>query len=188
MADHEKDQVRQTKYDGIEEYDNQLPTWWKITFYITLVFGFFYWMFYYTFDQGRSQKELLEKAQASYQEKVERLAPKIDQVDFAALSQDAVILTQGHEVFESYCKSCHGDHAQGLIGPNLTDEYWIHGGEPREIVEIIEKGVIEKGMTPWKGVLSSTDIYHVVAYVLSLEGSEPSNAKAPQGEKYIRKP
>ncbi|MEZ4704374.1 MAG: cbb3-type cytochrome c oxidase N-terminal domain-containing protein [Bdellovibrionota bacterium] len=186
MSENEKDQLRSTQYDGIQEYDNDLPKWWQATFYATLIFGFFYWMFHYTFDEGRSQNEILTKQIQAYEKQQESNSPSPESMDFYAMAQDHTVVDEGKKVFATYCQSCHGEHAQGLIGPNLTDEYWIHGGKPTQMIHVIENGVIEKGMTPWKGVLSSSKIHQVVAYVISMQGSNPSNPKEPQGDKFVR--
>ena len=95
---------------------------------------------------------------------------------------DKVGLTKGKAIFTKNCLACHGANAEGLIGPNMTDKYWIHGGSLEDIIHIINVGVIAKGMIPWKPLLSKEEIHQVSSYILTLQGTNPENAKAPEGE------
>ncbi|HRN93726.1 MAG TPA: c-type cytochrome, partial [Chitinophagales bacterium] len=100
------------------------------------------------------------------------------------LLADAAGIKAGKTIFESNCAVCHGKEAEGIVGPNLTDDYWLHGGSLNDIFKTIKYGVLEKGMTSWKDILSPTDIVDVTSYVKSLHGTKPANAKAPDGELY----
>jgi cytochrome c oxidase cbb3-type subunit 3 len=95
-----------------------------------------------------------------------------------------VDLQQAAVLFAGKCAACHGEHLQGIIGPNLTDEYWIHGrGTRKDIVGIIRSGVLEKGMPSWESLLKPDEIISLAAYIISKQDSHPANPKAPQGEK-----
>lgn len=89
----------------------------------------------------------------------------------------------GRQLFQVNCSPCHGSEGQGIVGPNLTDEYWLHGGSSTEITKTIMFGVPEKGMLAWKNILKPEQIGQLIAFIHSIQGSKPENAKAPQGEK-----
>ncbi|WP_229961530.1 cbb3-type cytochrome c oxidase N-terminal domain-containing protein [Pontibacter silvestris] len=171
-------------FDGIEEYDNDLPPWWKTMFYVTIVFAVGYLLYFHVFDSGLLQHEEyeLEMQQAAL------FAAKADNdpnavTNFEVLT-DATALEGGKSIFMTNCAACHGQEAQGSVGPNLTDEYWLHGGDVNDIFKTVKFGVASKGMVPWQGKLSKDQILEVSSYILSLQGSNPANAKEPQGEKF----
>ncbi len=182
MSEEKKDQVRSSTYDGIQEYDNRLPRWWLFTFIITVVFAFIYWSRYYVFESAPSQVKELSKNMEEVVKLQEKKEVPHTEENLAALSKDPATLEQGSAVFKTNCIACHGQKGEGGIGPNLTDKYWIHGGQPENIEHTITAGVVEKGMASWKGILSQAQIRQVSAYIVSLEGSNPPNAKAPQGD------
>jgi cytochrome c oxidase cbb3-type subunit 3 len=99
-------------------------------------------------------------------------------------SPEPAILAKGKQIFVNNCASCHKEDGGGNIGPNLTDEYWIHGAGIRDIFNVVKTGVIEKGMIAWSAVLSPEQIRDVSFYIVSIGGTNPPGAKAPQGEKY----
>lgn len=173
------------EYDGIIEHDNPLPMWWLWTFFLTIIFAFLYFLHYQLGGGATLQDELktamtqLEKQQAT---SVASAPMETEDTLKEAFSKDGVV-NAGVAVFESKCASCHGQQLQGLIGPNLTDKFWIHGkGTRMDIVKVIREGVAEKGMPPWGPVLKKEEVYSVAAYILSKKGSNPPGAKAPQGE------
>ena len=174
-------------YDGIQELDNPLPMWWLATFYITIIFAILYFG-YYQFGDGLSLKE--EYAKQSQENKIKlessakAAAPVLDEASLVALLQDANQVSNGKTVFQKNCASCHGAEGQGVIGPNLTDEYWIHGkGKISDILQTVSNGVLEKGMPAWGPVLKPEEVKQVSIYIKSLKGSNPAGAKAPQGDK-----
>ena len=187
MSDESKDQIRPSTYDGIQEYDNQLPRWWLFTLFITIIFAFIYWSRYYVFESAPNQSAELAQQLEKMEEQAEKKSNLPSSQNLLAMSKDHDVLENGAQVFKTNCIACHGQKAEGSIGPNLTDNYWIHGGDPENIEHTITNGVVEKGMTPWKGILTSKQILQVAAYVMSLEGTNPPNAKAPQGELYQKK-
>ncbi len=178
MLDHE--------YDGIKELDNPLPGWWLATFYITIVFAVVYFIYYEfaggpTLDQELSSD--LNRIESVQQKAVETMGTKSEE-NYLALLDNKEALEQGKAEFLTKCIACHGAQGQGIIGPNLTDEYWIHGdGNISSILQTINEGVVEKGMPPWKGVIAPELMENVAVYVFSIRGSNPPGAKPPQGEK-----
>lgn len=178
IADHE--------YDGIQELDNPLPGWWLMTFYLTIIFSVGYVLYFYAFGGPNSDQQLassLERIEAKRSAVVVESEEK-DEGALVALTRNQERIEQGKNEFMLKCMACHGNMAQGVIGPNLTDEYWIHGdGSITEIINQINVGVPEKGMPPWKGQISPELIESVAVYVYSLRGSNPPGAKEPQGNK-----
>lgn len=98
--------------------------------------------------------------------------------------EDSLAIGLAKEKFDTYCTQCHGNEGQGLIGPNLTDAYWIHGRKIEDIIRILREGVPEKGMVAWTNLLADEEIQRVANYVLSLGGSKPPNPKGPEGQLY----
>jgi len=180
--DERRDVVRDHDFDGIQEFDNRLPNWWVGTFVLTVLFGIWFWTGRHTFGTELSHQEEFEQDLAdnlALQEAKGSGGPNDDAV-LAAL-RDPHELGEGKKVFNTNCAACHTADGGGLIGPNLTDNYWIHGSKPSQIAAIITSGVPDKGMVTWKGVLSSNQIKEVAAYVVSLHGSKPAKPKEPQG-------
>lgn len=173
-------------YDGIKEYDNPLPGWWLYLFYATIVFSVGY-VGYYHFGPGpnQTQEYAAEMAVAAQLAQAREAAkPKVVQpVDVLATAQkDPARLAQGKETFVKLCVACHRPDGGGLVGPNLTDDYWIHGGTMKAMVHTITEGVPAKGMISWKAQLSEDQIINVAAYIRTLRGTNPPNPKAPEGE------
>lgn len=169
-------------YDGIEELDNPLPRWWLYGFYLTIVFSVLY-VLYYHIGPGPSLAEVYAQNMAQLRETRKSQQPTFDSQAIAALKADSSAMTVAATIFAEKCAACHGEKAQGIIGPNLTDDYWLHGAQPQQIASVIQNGVSDKGMPPWGEMLSAEDIQRLVAYILSLHGTNPPGAKEPQGEK-----
>ncbi|MBX7149788.1 c-type cytochrome [bacterium] len=180
----EEDKVRHHSYDGIQEYDNMLPRWWVGTFVITVVFGFCYWLYYNTYAVGPTQEQEYQTALEEHKAEFGNKGGDEGPTDAALLakSQDSHETEEGKKIFMTNCMACHGDKGQGVIGPNLTDKYWIHGGKPTQIHATVTNGVVEKGMLSWKGVLAPNQIDEVVAFIMTLQGTNPPGAKEPQGD------
>jgi len=186
----EIDDVTQIKYfgghefDGIKELDNPLPPWLKYIFYISIIISVAYLTRLVVFeDDSIIQKKEYYKEMAAAKAKTE-VTEKEETVKAAAapLTQEQ-ILASGKDVFDKICFVCHGKFGEGLVGPNFTDDYWIHGNKPENLKKVINEGIIDKGMISYKSQLSKAQIDHVIAYILSLHGTNPPNPKAPQGEK-----
>jgi cytochrome c oxidase cbb3-type subunit 3 len=180
-----EDKLLNSNYDGIEEFDNSLPRWWVNLFYITIIFGVIYTIYFHfgfaTMPQDQVAQDLAELGQLHNKNSNTEVDQAKSKQDLLVLVHDEKALAVGKAAFESKCAVCHGVQGQGIIGPNLTDNYWIHGGEITEIKTVIENGVLDKGMLAWKSVLKSDELESVVAYIWSLKGSNPANPKAPQG-------
>lgn len=174
------------EYDGIRELDNRLPNWWLFTLYGTVAFSVAYWLYYHSFEIGPTQAERLAFAREERQKAMlAKSGPlgdgAIDDAGLEKLAHDAEIVARGREVFQQTCISCHGEKAQGLVGPNLTDDHWIHGGRPTDIYRLIGEGKLEKGMPSWRDALGPKKLQEVTAFVLSLRGSNVPG-KAPEGQ------
>ncbi|HSG30987.1 MAG TPA: cbb3-type cytochrome c oxidase N-terminal domain-containing protein [Thermodesulfobacteriota bacterium] len=177
------------EYDGIRELDNPLPGWWLTTFYLTVIFAVIYWV-YYQFGSGPTSEEYLMKDMESIQTlqaKFEDTMQVRSEDSLLALVNDQEALSAGKAEYIIKCAACHGAEAQGLIGPNMTDDYWIHGdGSITSILKIANEGVLDKGMPPWKGVIDVKLLEKVSVYIYSIRGSNPPGAKPPQGEKITK--
>lgn len=181
MMDHE--------YDGIRELDNDLPPWWKYGFYFTIFWGICYFTFYTVTEIGPSSAEELKIAQKEAQIQIDEYnrlqASNITPANVTILTNPAD-LSKGESMFISKCAPCHGNEAQGISGPNLTDNYWLHGGSIGDVFSTITYGVPSKGMIAWGEKLESKKIQQLASYIISLEGSNPANAKPQEGELYDR--
>lgn len=171
------------EYDGIKELDNKLPKWWLWLFYITIIFSAVYFTRYHIINTGDLQDEEYKKEveAAIIQYKDARPASNIDATTVTLLT-DAGGLAAGKAIFDKSCVVCHLAQGQGLVGPNLTDEFWIHGCTIGDIFNLIVIGVPEKGMISWKDQLTPEQIQQVSSFIISIKGTNPPNPKAPQGE------
>ncbi|MCB9088072.1 MAG: c-type cytochrome [Calditrichae bacterium] len=178
-----KDELLNHDYDGIQELDNDLPPWWLYLFYFTIIFGVVYMLHYHVLGTGDLQVEAYEKEMKAAE--AQALARAQGQQSAAPLVQltDEGDLAAGKEVYMVNCVPCHGQLGEGGVGPNMTDEYWIHGGEIADLVHTINVGVPEKGMISWAPILSKKQMQQVASYILTLQGTNPPNAKEPQGKK-----
>ena len=178
-----RDELLDHNYDGIHEFDNDLPPWWKYGFGFTIVFAVVYVGYYHVTRKGQLQV-------AEYETEMRQAALLISAgaddptklTTYLALTTTAD-LGSGKAIFATNCAPCHGANAEGKVGPNLTDEFWLHGGELNHVYKTIKFGITSKGMVAWKGKLSGKQILQVTSYALSLQGTRPANAKPPQGEK-----
>ncbi len=165
-------------YDGIQELDNPLPRWWVYLFVLCCIFAGIYFS-YYTFFGGPTLTEELEQKMIALSPKKSDL--KIE--DFSGILHDPKTIADGKAIFESKCVSCHSPQGQGLIGPNLTDNYWIHGkGKVEDIFVVVRDGVPDKGMMTWGPLLKPEELRAVAVFVHSLKGTNPPNPKEHQGE------
>lgn len=181
-----RDELLDHDYDGIREYDNPLPRWWLWLFYGTIIFSAVY-VPYYLMGYGASTQERYEAEMAAAEAARPAPPPRTGggaEQPAAAMATGPEAVAAGKEVYVTNCAPCHGPQGQGVIGPNLTDHYWIHGDQPADIINVITEGVPEKGMVPWKSVLNPNKIQQVAAFVMSLEGTNPPNPKPPQGDLY----
>lgn len=188
--EEEEDVLMDHEYDGIRELDNNLPPWWLYGFYLSIIAGVIYLFHYHVTGNGalqleEYQTELLEaeEAKAAFTATQE---VSVDENNIQYLTSSAD-LAAGEKIFKLYCAPCHaesGGSFPGGVGPNLTDAYWIHGGSMNDIYKTIKYGVPEKGMVSWQAQLSPEKIQQVSSFIKSLVGTNPENAKEPQGDLY----
>ncbi len=179
--------------DGIKEYDNPMPGWLMAIWWGSLLFSAAYLLFYaLSFGEGTMEAEYRAEAQQAVTSvqayfdahPIVPPAPK----DLLAGAVDPAVLDRGRARFAKTCAPCHGAQAQGLIGPNLTDDRWIHGGQVEQIFQSVVKGWPANGMPPWGRAIPPDEIAALVSYVRSLEGTNPPNPKAPEGDKVVPEP
>ncbi len=174
------------EYDGIRELDNNLPPWWKWGFYLTILISVVYLVNYHILGTGDLQQVAYEKDMAAAEIKIkaylESQAMNVDEHSVTILSEPGDIST-GKALYEQYCKVCHGGAGEGLVGPNLTDNYWIHGGGIADVFTTIKYGA-ENGMKSWQDELNPVEMQQVASFIKGLAGTNPPNAKPPQGDLY----
>lgn len=179
-----KDELLDHDYDGIQEYDNPLPRWWLGMFYICIAYAVFY-MPYYGMAYGPTPEQEWEQDMEAWNE----LHPQVELAsaeEMAEIVKDPAKIAAGKEIYNMRCLACHAADGGGLVGPNLVDDYWLHGGSPVDIAKVIYDGVPAKGMIAWKSQLSVEEIYAATAFIYSLHGTTPAKPKDPQGEKFER--
>jgi cytochrome c oxidase cbb3-type subunit 3 len=177
-------------YDGIQELDNRIPPWFTTLFAATVVFAGIYMLDYHVFSSSPlSADEYKEEIALADLHRRIVLATEgsIDESQLVALTDPAAI-QRGAEEYGKYCVSCHGNKGQGLVGPNLTDDYWIHGGGVRNVYATIKQGVPAKGMISWQLVFTPKQIQELASYVLTLRGTNPPGAKKAEGVPYAEIP
>ena len=183
---NEQDHLLEHNYDGIQEYDNPMPRWWVYIFWATIVFSVLYWLNVPGIGIGKGRianynREIAAAAAAAAQ--YDAAQPKAASPEqLTAMTKDGSVLASGKQTFTQNCAACHRADAGGQIGPNLTDDYWLHGAAIEQIHKTVTDGVLEKGMPPWGKVLKPAQLDAVVAYVFTLRGTNPPNPKAPQGD------
>ena len=188
--EQEKDIELEHNYDGIRELDNHLPPWWKWLFYGTIGWAVVYIFVFHVWESlPLSQQEYQnEIALAEEKARLRKASQPEEIVDEQTLvfTNDAGLIEKGRNVFANNpCGSCHRNDGGGnSIGPNLTDEYWIHGGDVKSIFNTIKNGVVDKGMPAWGKAMSAQDLRDLTFFVMSLQGSAPAEAKGPQGEPF----
>lgn len=183
-VEREQDIMFDHDYDGIRELDNSLPPWWVAMFYLTIAFAGIYLVYYHFTGIGPSSKEEYEmevkEAKVAVDAFLAKQANLVDENSVVALT-DENALNAGKTIFTTTCAACHGALGEGGVGPNMTDKYWIHGGGINNIFKTIKYGVPDKGMISWQSQLRPVDIQNVASYILTLQGTNPPNGKAPQG-------
>jgi cytochrome c oxidase cbb3-type subunit 3 len=183
---NDQDHLLEHNYDGIQEYDNPMPRWWVYIFWATIVFSVLYALNLPGIGSGRGRIANYERDVAAAVAASARLAALqpagATPAQLAALTKDPAALAVGKQTFAQNCAACHRADGGGQIGPNLTDDAWLHGAAVEQIHKSVADGVLEKGMPPWGKVLKPAQLDAVVAYVVTLGGTNPPDAKAPQGE------
>ena len=184
-----EDQVLEHDFDGIREYDNRLPNWWLFILYASIVFALGYWLFYHTVHAGRLPvaRYEYEMGRAAEAQLAKASAGGLTEQSLLLMAQVPARVAEGQALFTQYCVVCHGAQGQGVVGPNLTDGAWIHGGRPLEIHKTVTDGVPAKGMAAWGRQLGPKRVEAVVSYVLTLRGTN-APGKGPEGVAVGAKP
>lgn len=179
--------------DGIKEYDNPMPGWLMAIWWGSLIFSAGYLMFYaLSFGEGTMDAEYRQQTVNAVTEvqayfDANPLVPPKPAELLAGAANPAVLDAAGAR-FARSCAACHGDKAQGLIGPNLTDDRWIHGGSVEQVFQSVAKGWPAKGMPPWGRTMPPDELAGLVSYIRSLQGSNPPNPRAPEGDPFVAEP
>ena len=175
-------------YDGIKELDNNLPPWWVYLFYASIIFGVVYMVRYEVLGADNQEMELQKEIAQAKIDVAEYMKTAPDMMDekTVTLLTDPADLAVGKELYTTNCAACHRADGGGQIGPNLTDEEWILGGGVKNIFHTLVNGGRDgKGMIAWKGTLKPKEMQKVASYIVSLKGSNPADAKAPEGEIWV---
>lgn len=174
-------------YDGIKELDNVLPPWWVYLFYGSIIFAVVYMLRFHVFgdyNQVEEYERKMTEAQLAVAE-YKRTAKDLVDASTVEFLSEASDLAAGKAVYTANCVICHMADGGGGIGPNLTDAYWILGGDIKDIFNTVSEGGRDgKGMVPWKQSLKPREIAQVSSYIMTMAGTVPANPKAPEGELY----
>jgi len=185
-VEREADILLDHNYDGIRELDNALPPWWKYGFYVTIGIAIIYLLNYEVLGYGKNPtqeyNEEMAKAKIQMELYAAKSGDKIDENNIEMPGSDG--LARGKEIFTTTCWPCHGKYGEGGAGPNLTDNYWLHKGSLNDIYQSIKHGYPDKGMQSWEKNFSPKEINDLAGYIKTLKGTNPPNAKAPQGDLY----
>ncbi|MEZ4940086.1 MAG: cbb3-type cytochrome c oxidase N-terminal domain-containing protein [Saprospiraceae bacterium] len=175
-------------FDGIRELDNSLPPWWLNLFILTVIWAGLYMYYYHWGGNGPSSAQeyeiAVERAEKEQAIALAGMGQQVDESNVEVLTESAD-LSEGELIFKNLCAACHGQSGEGTVGPNMTDEYWLHGGGIKNIFKTVKYGVPEKGMISWQSQLTPKDIQKVSSYILTLQGTNPPNGKDPQGEIWV---
>lgn len=185
--ENEKEILLSHNYDGIKELDNRIPPWFSMLFYGTIIWAAIYFMVFHVFNDGQVQsneyKVEIEQAKME-RDFLVRTGAFINE-ETVKFVDDAASIAEGKEIYLKNCATCHGQKGEGLVGPNLTDDFWIHGGGVKNIFKTIKYGVPAKGMISWETQLDPKKMQAASSYIMTLHGTNPPNGKAAEGEKWI---
>ncbi|MCC6865745.1 MAG: c-type cytochrome [Ignavibacteria bacterium] len=183
-VERESDIMIGHEYDGIKELNNTIPPWFNFIFYGTILLAIVYMIDYHVLGSGSVMLDEYLSEMKTANDKREELirTGALINPDNVTLSTDAADLEKGKQIYTTNCTPCHGPDGGGTVGPNLTDQNWIHGGGIKNVFITVTNGVPAKGMIAWKTLLTPKQIQQVSSYVLSLQGTKPANGKPPEGE------
>lgn len=173
-------------FDGIKELNNKIPPWFMAVFYATMIWAGYYMVSYHILGSGNVQEDeyIAEVQAASLEREILNRSGALISEETVTVLDDVASLSSGTDIFVKNCAACHGMGGEGLVGPNLTDDYWIHGNTVKDLFKVIKYGVPQKGMISWQTQLDPTQMQEVASYILTLRGTNPQNQKEPEGELY----
>lgn len=184
MAGDTTDALTGHEYDGIQEYDNPLPGWWKWLFVGTIVWSVPYFAYYHFGAPGRSVEAQYEVAAAENMRKqfaeIGELRP--DAPTIVKFANDERWVAFGQSIYKSHCVACHGPEGAGVVGPNLTDEHYKNVRNVEDILKVINVGAGAGAMPAWQARLEENERILVSSYVASLRGKNAAGGKAPEGQ------
>ncbi len=179
--DPTQDRILEHEYDGIQEYDNPMPRWWLMTFAGTVIFSVIYVFNIGPVGNGKGRIADYEADMKAFAAAHPTPHETVTNDELLAITKNHESVERGKATFAANCVACHRADGGGIIGPNLTDTYWIHGSALTDLYKTVSEGVLDKGMPPWGKMLKPEQLRDVVAYVATLQGTNPPNPKAPQG-------
>ena len=184
--DEEQKLLLDHDFDGIKELNNKIPPWFMAIFYITIFWAGWYMISYHVIGSGNVQEEeyLAEVEAAELEREILNKSGTLVNEETVSRLDDDASLASGKDIFVKNCAACHGMNGEGLVGPNFTDDYWIHGGGIKNIFKIVKYGVPQKGMISWQTQLDPTQMQEVSSYIMSMRGTNPENQKGPEGKKW----
>jgi cytochrome c oxidase cbb3-type subunit 3 len=182
--EREKDIMFDHDFDGIKELDSKIPPWFSWLFILTIIFAAYYMIDYHIIGSGQVQYEECteEVRNASLEKEALIKSGAFVNEETVELLTDANELNAGKTIYDAKCTACDAADGGGIVGPNLTDDYWIHGGGIKNVFKVIKYGVVEKGMIAWQTQLNPNQMQEVASYIISLHGTTPAAPKAPEGE------
>ena len=187
ILDDEKKILLDHDYDGIRELDNPLPKWWLYSFYLTIIFAVPYYVTH-TFMNAESINDEFKKgvmAVTKIQKKYDQEKGQFSEKEYQVVISNPKMKKISKKTYKRKCKACHGSSGQGGVGPNLADNFWIHGnGSLKDMYKTINYGIVDKGMPAWGVKLGKEKVYGVLKYIADFKGTAPENPKAPQGKEY----
>lgn len=185
-VDEEQGIILDHEYDGIQELDNSLPPWWKYGFYLTIIVSVIYMYYYHIGGDGPgSLDEYAIEVRKGEEQKAAYLALSANNVDENTVKMlEGAAIASGGNLFQASCAACHAKDGGGGVGPNLADDYWLHGGSMKDVFKSIKYGWPDKGMKSWKDDFSPKQIAELSSYVKSLKGTTPAAPKDKQGDLY----
>jgi cytochrome c oxidase cbb3-type subunit 3 len=186
-VEQEADHLLDHNYDGIQELDNALPPWWKYGFIITIGFAFVYLLHFHVLGNGKNPTEEYQAEMANAQIEKEAFdAKNKDRIDESNVPMaNAAGVQNGKTNFLANCVACHGANGEGGVGPNLTDDYWLHKGSLNDIYNTIKKGYPDKGMQSWATKFNPKEMSELASFIKTFKGTQPANGKAQQGDLFI---
>ena len=176
-------------FDGIQELDNGMPPMLKYIFVATILFAVYYWVDYHVLEASPLQiaeyENQLREGEIQKAEYLKKAGASVDE-NTVTLLADASMLDAGAKIYTTNCVACHGDKGQGGVGPNLTDKFWLHGGDIKSVFKTIKYGIPDKGMRAWQSEIKPADMQAVSSYILkNMANTNVAGGKAPQGEEFV---